>query len=55
MKIRQLINILQEEDPNAEIKLAIDEDCNATYPVLNVILQENDTVIVLIPNEFEEE
>ena len=52
MKVRQLLNILQEEDPDTEIKLAIDEDCNTTYPVLSVIHKENDTIIVLIPNEF---
>lgn len=52
MKVRQLINILKEEDPDIEIRLAVDKDCNATYPIMNVIIDENNKKIILIPDEF---
>lgn len=52
MKVRQLINILKEEDPDTEIRLAVDEDCNATYPIMNVTIDENSKKIILIPDEF---
>ena len=50
MKIKQLFNILQEEDPEIEVKIAIDEDCNAIYSIMNVQINENG--VILIPNEF---
>lgn len=51
MKVRQLINILQEEDPNAEVKLLKSETDNCTYPIERVYMDENDTVFVLVPDD----
>lgn len=53
MKVRQLINILALEDQDLEVKIAIDENCNEIFPILNVISTNNDTEIVIVPNEFE--
>lgn len=54
MKVRQLINILQEDDLDAEVRIAIDEDCNATYPIMNLLLNNESKEVILIPNEFNE-
>lgn len=52
MKVRQLINILQEEDPDLEVKIANDEDCNEIYSIHNIVISDNNTIVILIPNEF---
>lgn len=52
MKIKHLINILKEEDPEIEVKIAINEDCDATYPIMKVQIDENNKKVTLIPDEF---
>lgn len=54
MKIKQLIDLLQEEDPNAEVKLLKGGNDRITYPVQRVYMDENDTIVVLVPQDIED-
>lgn len=55
MQVKNLLQILQHSDPNAEIVISIDEEMNELKKIENIHYtknNKNEERLVLIPNDF---
>lgn len=52
MKVRHLFSILQEENPDLDVKIANDEECNEIFHIKNIIVSDDNSTVIIIPDEF---